>query len=86
MDLGGPEPFQNEPRGDQNQSLEAKRPKVRPKSGPSAEKIKKKIKNPKIARPGAQQGLRGFAEKCNGGVRGHPGGVPPPHKYLSKLR
>jgi hypothetical protein len=33
--------LQNDPRGDQNQTLDAKWPKVGSKSGPSAEKSKK---------------------------------------------
>ena len=41
-DSGGLDPLQNEARGDQNQSLEAKRPKVGAKSSPSPEQIVKK--------------------------------------------
>ena len=40
-------PSKNEARGDQNQSLEAKRPKVGSKLGPSAEKIAKKPRTPR---------------------------------------
>ena len=48
-DSGGVDPLQNEARGDQNQSLEAKRRKVGAKSSPSPQKIAKK--NEKIEKP-----------------------------------
>ena len=77
--------LQNEFRSDQNQSLEAKRPKVGSSRTPAPNKSFKNQSIVKIGQPGALKSYEGFAEKCKPAASDDPG-PHPPHKYLSKLR
>ena len=85
-DLGGLDPLENEPRGDQNQSLEAKRPKVGAKLGPSAGKIRKKKEKSRKPRGLGPQKAPAISRKSAVQPRAHIRGGSPPYKYLSKLR
>ena len=81
----------NDHRSDQNQSLEVKRLKVRPRSGPSAEKVSKKIEKIEKSRALGLQKTPRRSQTSATGVQPDRratirGGVTPPSKYLSKLR
>ena len=87
MDLRGLDPSRSSPETIKNQSLEAKRPKVRGKSGPSAKTINKKLKKRENRSAWGPKKLRVVRGKVRRRVhRTSVGGSPPPYKYLSKLR
>ena len=77
-DFGGVGAPPNDHRSDQNQSLEVKRLKVRPRSGPSAEKVSKKIKKIEKSRAlGLQKAVRRSQTSATGPRGNDLRGGPP---------